>query len=258
MDWENLNSIDEVITSLGKIIKDAETNESTLGYFAALYQKVTMKVKQGIAEGFFEDGPRMEQLDIVFAQRYLAAYLAEQEKQPTTASWQSAFDLSTEYWPIVLQHLIMGINAHINLDLGIAAATVSKGQNIQDLANDFKKINQILADLVQEVQADLARIWPTLIWILQRTRKVDDFLIDFSMEVARDGAWRFAQSLAAMPEEEWPALIAARDEKVARQARFVSHPGKIASFVLGIVRLGERGRVSEKIIQLKAPADWLG
>ena len=152
----------------------------------------------------------------------------------------------------------MGINAHINLDLGIAAATVSKGQNIQDLADDFKKINQILADLVQEVQADLTRIWPTLIWILQRTRKVDDFLIDFSMEVARDGAWRFAQSLAAMPEEEWPALIAARDEKVARQARFVSHPGKIASFVLGIVRLGERGRVSEKIIQLKAPADWLG
>lgn len=258
MDWENLNSIDEVITSLGKIIADAETNESTTGYFATLYQKVTMKVKQGIAEGFFEDGPRMEQLDIVFAQRYLAAYQAEQQQQASTASWQCAFDLSTAYWPIVLQHLMMGINAHINLDLGIAAATVCKGQNIQDLANDFKKINQILADLVQEVQDDLARIWPTLIWILKRTRKVDDFFIDFSMELARDGAWRFAEKLAALPAEEWASLIAARDEKIARKARIVSHPGKMLSFLLGIARLGERGRVSDKIIQLKAPADWLG
>lgn len=258
MNQDNLNSIDEVITALGKIITEAETKESTLGYFAALYQKVTMKVKAGIAEGFFEDGPRMEQLDIVFAQRYLTAYQAEQDQQSATASWQCAFDLSPKYWPIVLQHLILGINAHINLDLGIAAATVCKGQNIQDLANDFKKINQILADLVEEVQDDLARIWPRLIWILKRTRKVDDFFIDFSMELARDGAWRFAESLAAKPEEEWPALIAARDEKVARQAKIVSHPGKIASFVLGIARLGERGRVSEKIIQLKAPADWLG
>ncbi len=258
MNGENLNSIDEVITALGTIIATAEANESTLGYFAALYQKVTIKVKMGIAEGFFEDGPRMEQLDIVFAQRYLAAYQARVVGQPTTASWQRAFDLSTEYWPIVLQHLIMGINAHINLDLGISAAKVSKGQDIQALAEDFKRINTVLAELVQEVQDDLARIWPNLIWILKRARRVDDFFIDFSMELAREGAWRFAESLAAQPEEEWPALIAARDEKVARQSGIISHPGKIASFLLGIARLGERGRVSEKIIQLKAPAGWLG
>ena len=258
MDWENLNSIDEVITLLGEIIADAETNQNTLGYFAALYQKVTMKVKSGIAEGFFEDGPRMEQLDIVFAQRYLAAYYAYQETQPTTAAWQRAFDLSTDYWPIVLQHLVMGINAHINLDLGIAAAEIAKGQDIEALAEDFKKINTILGDLVQEVQDDLARIWPTLIWILKRTRKVDDFFIDFSMELARDGAWRFAKDLAAKPEQEWPALIAERDEKVARQSRIVSHPGRIASFVLRVARLGERGSVSEKIGQLKAPPSLLG
>ncbi len=72
------------------------------------------------------------------------------------------------------------------------------------------------------------------------------------MELTRDGAWRFAERLAAKPEAEWPALIAARDEKIARQSRIISHPGRIASFVLGVVRLGERGRVSEKIGQLKA------
>jgi hypothetical protein len=35
-------------------------------------------VKRGIAEGFFDDGPRMETLGVVFANRYLAAYEAWQ------------------------------------------------------------------------------------------------------------------------------------------------------------------------------------
>ncbi|WP_408024472.1 DUF5995 family protein [Tenacibaculum sediminilitoris] len=34
---------------------------------------------------------------------------------------------------MVLQHLLIGMNAHINFDLVIVAAEVSKGQNIQNL-----------------------------------------------------------------------------------------------------------------------------
>jgi len=60
-------TIDDVIAQLTKIVDEARTTSSRLGYFAALYRKVTIQVKRGILQGQFRDGPRMEKLDVVFA-----------------------------------------------------------------------------------------------------------------------------------------------------------------------------------------------
>ncbi len=248
---EPIHTIDQVITHLDAIILKSQDDNNPLGYFAALYRKVTIKVKEGIANNRFDNGPRMERLDVIFASRYLDAYYAYQKQEPITQSWQEAFNLSTNYWPIVLQHLLIGMNAHINLDLGIAAAEVSKGENIEDLKNDFDTINTILSDLVMEVENDLAKIWPTLKKILKWTRGVDNFLVDFSMELARDGAWKFAVELSNTPEDKINASIAERDVKVAKKGKVITNPGKIVGIILGIVRLGERGTVSEKISDLK-------
>jgi len=42
-------TIDKVITRLDEIISWAKRNASHLGYFPALYRKVTIDVKQGMA-----------------------------------------------------------------------------------------------------------------------------------------------------------------------------------------------------------------
>ncbi|MBK8608765.1 MAG: hypothetical protein IPL84_02115 [Chitinophagaceae bacterium] len=246
-----VNHIDDVITALDDIITQSETKNDTSGYFAALYRQVTLRVKEGITNNEFEDGPRMEKFDVIFASRYLDAYFAWKNKLPVSASWQKAFNSSTHYWPIVLQHLLMGMNAHINLDLGIAAAEVSQNKNIHDLQKDFNKINDILSSLVAGVQNNLAAIWPRLQWILQKTKGVDDFLVDFSMQLSRDGAWKFALSLAEQPIDSLPLLIKARDEIIAEKSKLVSSPGFFANLVFGIIRLGEKGSVQEKIECLK-------
>jgi hypothetical protein len=247
-----ITTIDEVIETLDSIIKQSEDNNDTAGYFAALYRKVTLRVKQGIVNNEFEDGSRMEQLDVLFANRYIDAYFAWKQGMPITGSWKKAFDITTNYWPIVLQHLLMGINAHINLDLGIAASAVSNGKDINSLQNDFNKINTILSSLVAGVKDELAAIWPRLKWILQRTGKVDDFMVDFSMQLARDGAWQFAVSIAGKPVADLESLIAARDIKVAEKSKIITYDGFWASLVFGIIRIGERGSVKEKIEKLKA------
>jgi len=247
-----ITTINDVINSLDVIIQKSRRDHDPLGYFAALYKKVTIKVKEGIDTNFFDDGTRMEKLDIIFASRYLDAYAAYQNNKQVTDSWKIAFNASKDYWPIVLQHLLIGMNAHINLDLGIAAAEISKGNSIEDLKNDFDKINEILSSLVTEVQDDLANIWPTLKKILKLTRKVDDFLIDFSMELARDGAWRFAKQLAVANDDQLKLLITERDQKVKRNASIITNPRCIAGVVLGIIRIAERGSISDKIKGLVA------
>jgi len=245
-----MNTIELVISQLDEIISESEKTKNPLGYFAALYRCVTVKVKEGIENNFFDDGSRMEQLDVIFAKRYIDAYYSWQKNEPVTQSWRKAFELSTDFWPIVLQHLLIGMNAHINLDLGIAAAEVSKNKNINDLEHDFNKINEILSSLVNEVQNDLADIWPTLRKILQKTKNADDFLVDFSMKLARDGAWKFAKALSATPENQIDKFLQERDKKVAEKAGIITNPGFVASFIFKIIRLGEKGSVEKKIRQI--------
>lgn len=247
MNPTTIRFIDDVISALDQIVAESEQNNDPAGYFAALYRKVTIKVKEGIASGYFDDGPRMEQLDVVFALRYLDAYAANRRNEPITESWQKTFNLSDNYWPIVLQHLLMGMNAHINLDLGIAAAEVSKEADIKALHDDFNRINEILSSLVHEVQGDLSAVWPALKFILKHTGKVDDYLVDFSMKLARDGAWKFANQLAAVLDSDKDLAIALRDQKVAAKTDVILKPGLIAKLVLGLVRITERGTIAEKI-----------
>ncbi|HEX7529808.1 MAG TPA: DUF5995 family protein, partial [Pyrinomonadaceae bacterium] len=66
-------TIDEVLAELDQIILRARNDRDRLGFFATLYRNVTIKVKEGIAAGLFQDGRRMEKLDVTFANRYLAA-----------------------------------------------------------------------------------------------------------------------------------------------------------------------------------------
>lgn len=244
-------TISEVIAALDIIIAETEAKSSPLGYFAALYRTVTVRVKEGIERGEFQDNARMERLDIIFANRYLEAYAQYKQGQKATTSWQRAFDVERQYWPIVLQHLLLGMNAHINLDLGIAAAQTSPGLEINNLQADFNKINEILAELTESVEKDLANIWPTLKLMLKVAGKMDNFMIGFSMSRARDGAWKFATQLAAQPAENWPAAIAERDRKVAAIANLVAKPGPIIQFILGIIRISEKGNAQSKIQELK-------
>ena len=51
--------IEEVIAAIQDIIEWSKANASRLGYFAALYKRITIAIKTAIADGGFENGPRM-------------------------------------------------------------------------------------------------------------------------------------------------------------------------------------------------------
>jgi hypothetical protein len=240
-------NIDEVIQKLDIIIDWALSKKSRLGYFAALYRKVTLKVKEGIAEGFFEDGERMERLDVIFANRYLEAFEQYQHKQAPTRSWKLTFEASERCWPIVLHHLLLGMNAHINLDLGIAAARTSPGNGVYDLKGDFNKINEILAALVDGVERELAQIWPVLKLLDRIAGKTDEAVINFSIVKARDHAWKVAEDLAPLKQTDQSSRINELDKEVAMLGGLIRNPGLIIGMVIKIIRLGERGTVPEII-----------
>jgi hypothetical protein len=240
-------TIDDVINQLTSIINWSKENNSRMGFFTALYRKVTIRVKQDIKDNFFDDGPRMECLDVIFANRYIKACYQHQTRQTPTQSWLRAFNVTDSWWPIVLQHLLMGMNAHINLDLGIAAAETVSPDQLQNLKDDFEKINQVLSCLVGSVQDELAKIWPILGIMNSFLGSVEKSVINFSMEKARDAAWSFAEELSPLTAEPRNKAIEEKDKVMAAFSNVIMHPGLKLSTVLKIVRLGERGTVRDRI-----------
>ncbi len=237
-------TIDEIIERITEIIDEAKEDRSRIGYFPALSRKVTIRVKQGIEEGFFDDGERMERLVIIFAGRYVDAFEEYRSGGTLTQSWLFSFDVTRQWWPIVLQHLMLGMNAHINLDLGIAAARTAPHEQLPTLQNDFNKINKILASLVDGVLEELAEIWLVLRLLNRYLGSVETAVINFSMEKARDEAWSVAELLAPLDEAEQAREIEQLDGKALKLARLVRYPpGMVGGTVTKIIRLGERGTV---------------
>jgi len=66
-------SIDQVIDAIQGIVDWSIANESRLGYFAALYKRITIAIRNGICDHLFDNGPRMERFDVIFASRFFAA-----------------------------------------------------------------------------------------------------------------------------------------------------------------------------------------
>ncbi len=136
-------TIADVISALDTIVQQSYDNASRLGYFAALYRRVTCAVRDGLSSGRFSNGPLMEQLDVVFASRYLDALATFQAGKAATRSWMLAFRGCDDANLLILQQLLSGMNAHINLDLGIAAAQTCPGDQLPQLKPDFDEINNV-------------------------------------------------------------------------------------------------------------------
>ncbi len=250
-----IQTVDDVLAALDAIIAQASQDRSRVGYFAAIYRKVTAKVAEGMAAGFFDDSERMQRFDVAFARRYLSALDLYRHSGKPTRSWELAFQATTSSRPIILQHLLVGMNAHINLDLGIAAAETAPGQALPTLRRDFDRINEIIASLLAGIERDLAEVSPWIGLLGRMGGRHDDEMVRFSIEVARSEAWRFATELAPIARPDWGGPVGARDARVARMARLVLNPGLLGAGLL-VIRARESTdvrRVIEVLNRIEGP-----
>ena len=238
--FQPAQSIDEVIVRLDAIIDRAFKDRDRLGFFAVLYRTVTAAVKEGIAAGRFDDGPRMERLDVVFANRYLEAFHAHQSGGTPTASWRAAFAVGKSARAVILQHLLLGMNAHINLDLAIAAAEVCPGASIAGLEHDFNQINTVLASLETGVEQEVCSLSPWIDRLDHIHPTAGRVVANFSIDRARDHSWSVAQRLAELTDDDRAAEITSIDDNVALLGRLIERPiGVLINVNLILVRLRE-------------------
>lgn len=208
------STIPEVITQVDAVIDWAIANSSPIGYFAAVYAGVTRRVADAIAEGMFDDGSRMERFDTTFASRYLSALDGWQRGEPVTASWKLSFDAAADDRLIVLQHLVLAVDAHMRLDLGVAASTIAPGATIDSLRDDFDRINTVLDALVPGDKAAAERISPAL-HDIDVFGRLSNAFVEAVIVNWREHSWTNAVELAALVDPAYAAALGALDGRVA-------------------------------------------
>ena len=244
-------SIAEVISRLDDIIAWSIQQNSRMGYFATLYRRMTAAIQTGILNNSFQDGKRMEALDVRFANRYFVAWEAYTNKQTCSAAWRAAFDACESTNLIVLQHLILGISTHINMDLCIATAEGCPGDKIFDLQTDFNKINDLIADQAHLVQNTMCKIWFPLRFLNDIAGNQEKAVLNFSIGTARSMSWANAVALAHADGDVKNDLIFQIENMVIELSKKIINPGIWVGFILKPVRMMESKKVGDIIGLLK-------
>ena len=217
-------TIDGVIDQLQSTIEQSLASQSRLGYFAALYKRMTMAVRDAIRDGRFQDAARMEKLDVTFATRYLVTREQYFAGELHGQSWLQAYDATTREQYTVLQQLLIGINPHVMIDLGVAAARTCPGAAIAGLQQDFNTINAVIAGLFPVIDAELDELSPF-------ENRVDHSCFGFIKDEAirkaiddgRKSSWAFATSLANLDLPAQAIVIGQRDREARLLGECILH-----------------------------------
>ena len=237
---QTLNPIDGVISELKQLIGWTLTQASRIGYFASLYLRVTNTIRSRIGTGYFDDDARMELLDAAFASRYLSAVQQFRSQDPALPrAWAVALNAANQTNLIILQHLLLSMNPHINIDLAIAAAKTCPGNSIRSLQGDFNRINAILASVVPTVISEIDAPSPYLHLLADLAQDGETSIIDFNLVAARDASWAMAQQLAYVSSSEQEDVVAGENVPVAAISQAIMSPGFIVSEVLNTIRSAE-------------------
>jgi hypothetical protein len=132
-------------------------------FFLGTYLRTTRAVAAALARGRFEDPAWVERWDVVFAGYYLDA-LAAHERDPASApaTWRLAFGADPGLPPEA--HVLLGMNAHINLDLPqaltdvIPPADFADGRLMGRRRRDHERIDRVLAARVAAEDAELHQL----------------------------------------------------------------------------------------------------
>jgi hypothetical protein len=208
--------IDQTVSDLTDIALEAG---DAAGYFPALYVRVTGRIGEGIRNGRFEDGERMERMVDAFAGHYIRARTAE---IPVPRCWQATWDVAADPNLLIGQHLLLGINAHVNHDLAQAVIEVAPDHGgLEAVRPDFDTIGHELAGTFDEVIRDLDR---TSRWASEAARCGGGRLFNFSLRVAREQAWGAAERLYPLDQAGRRNYLSELDRLVSVVAYLITRP----------------------------------
>lgn len=209
--------------------------------FLDCYARMTANMFQGIDSGRFSDAAWTSALVHHFAEFYFQA-LDAYARTPTVvpAPWSVAFTAATKGKTTALQHLFLGVNAHINHDLVLALGDLLRGEAsaLQDPTQrlrhaDFSEVNQVIAETIDAVQDDvIERYTPALALLDVGLARLDEWIITRLISRWREEVWQQGVRMAQLPESAQREALRRQVERSAEVRAMAILSGKHLSSLL--------------------------
>ncbi|WEK54100.1 MAG: DUF5995 family protein [Candidatus Cohnella colombiensis] len=196
-------NITQVIEEMTVRLQALEQHGDHRVVFQRVYLLMTKEMKRRLEDGFFHDSEWMERVLVGFAQYYFEALDAYEKESLCPPAWKLALAQAQDKRGFVLQDALLGINAHINSDLPLVLHAILDQDNdwsdsrvLYRRRQDHDRINDVLSDLVDQVQNELAQHYARLIgmidWMFGRK---DEALSSFILAHCRTTVWTQTESL---------------------------------------------------------------
>jgi hypothetical protein len=218
-------SVPEVVHSFKWLENYFFQKDDLRGVFTTAYLHITQSIGAAVEEDSFKDTLWSQNYLICFANLYRVAILnnARGNKDLVPKSWKTSFELAEKKEGFVIQHLMLGINAHINHDLALALHEVKIDPNRDDKYKDHTDINIILEKATNGLKHSVAEKYAPILKRLDKgLGNIDDQITAFSIPKAREHAWSMAIALRlAQTDFEKNILQRSLDEQAAVIARLI-------------------------------------
>lgn len=204
---EPFADVADVRERLGALERTLREQGDGRAAFLTVYARVTSAVGRGVADARFADPAWVARYLVAFADHYRRAFEAFErgDLHAVPDPWQLAFDRACSPETLVLQDVLLGVNAHVNYDLALALHDVGIDPDRPRRRADHRAINETLAALVDEEQELLAaRYAPGIADVDASLGRLDEALSMFTLRQGRRHAWRGAVALSLGPRVERP------------------------------------------------------
>ncbi len=201
--------------------------------FLQCYRTMTANTLTAVADGRFQDAAWTTNLLHRFADYYFAALdVYDQGQNPPSPVWQFTFEVAQQNKCNVLQHLFLGVNAHINYDLALTLydvlheewPTLTPAQR-NGRYQDFCLINDIIAETIDQVQDEVVeRESPLLALVDWLGGRMDEFVIVEMLTGWREEVWRRGVEMVEMANADGRATLRqSLEQSCLRRARRIAN-----------------------------------
>jgi hypothetical protein len=221
-------TVEEALAGLTALEQSFRVSNDRRAVFIGAYIAITAAMQQAIGTGEFKDDIWVRQYLLHFVRLYMKALNAfeQGDLEHVPAAWRVAFQLSSKGEGLVIQHLLLGVNAHINHDLAIALMGAGIDPDRPMRYNDHTGVNEVLKRAANSLQDHVERLYAPSLHILdQLLGHWDEDFACLMVDKARETAWHHCLALAdCATEEDREAVLHRIDEHAGALAELIAQP----------------------------------
>ena len=222
------DTIDEVVALMQGLEQTLPSSDG-VRWFNRLYLDVTLAVQDYCRAGPLKAPPFLQQLDVLFANKFFDAYDAAAGGGSVPRCWVPLFDARHDPRIAPLQFALAGMNAHISHDLAIGVVETCQALEVAPTDGspqhvDYDSVNAILGKT--EAQTKQWLLTGAIKELDHAVAPVDDAVAIWSIERSRDAAWIRAEVLWQLRDHKLltAAYLAALDATVGMEGRALLLP----------------------------------